>query len=196
MKQLSLTDIASIYESADLECKAAQGRDGSGELPLSFWETYSAMANSGGGEVYLGIEETPPGRFSVKGIANPGKVKKALWDILHSRSKVNRNILSESDVQDVLVEGQHVVCVTVPRARRQDRPVHLGDNPFGNTYLRRHEGDYKATDETVRRMIAESVEESRARGDPRGFDQYHYSRRLYRPDVYPGGEAAGHVLLP
>jgi len=126
MKQLSLTDIASVYESVDLECKAAQGRDGSEELPLSFWETYSAMANSEGGEVYPGIEETPPGHFGVKGITNPGKVKKALWDILHSRSKISRNILGESNVQDVLVDGLQVIRVTIPRARHQDRPVHLG----------------------------------------------------------------------
>ena len=57
MKTLTLSDIAALYESVDLECKAAQGRDGAGELPLSFWETYSAMANAEGGEVYLGIEE-------------------------------------------------------------------------------------------------------------------------------------------
>ena len=49
MKTLTLSDIAALYESVDLECKAAQGRDGAGELPLSFWETYSAMANAEGG---------------------------------------------------------------------------------------------------------------------------------------------------
>ena len=49
MKTLTLSDIAAFYESVDLECKAAQGRDGAGELPLSFWETYSAMANAEGG---------------------------------------------------------------------------------------------------------------------------------------------------
>jgi ATP-dependent DNA helicase RecG len=32
----------------------------------------------------------------------------------------------------------------------------LGANPFGNTYLRRHEGDYKADDEIVKRMLAEA----------------------------------------
>lgn len=161
MKTLTLSDIASLYESVDLECKAAQGRDGTGELPLSFWETYSAMANAEGGEVYLGIEELSPGKFSVKGIINHAKVKKSLWDTLHSKSKVSRNILSDASVQDLLVEGVQVIQITIPRARRQDRPVYLGENPFGGTYLRRHEGDYKADDETVRRMIAESVEDSR-----------------------------------
>lgn len=169
MKEISLSEIAALGESVDFECKAAQGKDGSGELPLSFWETYSAMANTEGGEVYLGIEEVAPGNFNVKGIANTGKIKKTLWDTLHSRTKVNRNILTESDVQDVLVDGLPVVRVVLPRARRQDRPVHLSGNPFGNTYLRRHEGDYKAEDEIVRRMIAESVEDSR---DDRILDNF------------------------
>ena len=51
MNNFSLSDIISLAESVTLECKAAQGRDGKGEVPASFWETYSAMANTNGGEV-------------------------------------------------------------------------------------------------------------------------------------------------
>ena len=161
MNNFSLSDIISLAESVTLECKAAQGRDGKGEVPASFWETYSAMANTNGGEVYLGIEEKPPGVFRVPGIKEPEKLQKSLWDILHAKTKVNRNILSDSDIQIIAVDGKKVIQINIPRSRRQDRPIHLGTNPFGNTYLRRHEGDYKAGDETVRRMIAESIEDSR-----------------------------------
>lgn len=161
MNNFSLSDIISLAESVTLECKAAQGRDGKGEVPVSIWETYSAMANTNGGEVYLGIEEKPPGAFRALGIREPEKLKKSLWDTLHAKTKVNRNILDDSNIQIIAVDGQKVVQITIPRARRQDRPIHLGTNPFGNTYLRRHEGDYKANDEAIRRMIAESVEDSR-----------------------------------
>ena len=156
-----ILDIAALSESVDLECKAAQGRNGLGEVPSSFWETYSAMANSNGGEIYLGIEETAPGEFNVVGIKDTGRVKKSLWDTLHAKSKVNRNILNDEDISVVTVNQKPVMRITIPRARRQERPIHLGVNPFGNTYLRRHEGDYKADDETVRRMMAECVEDSR-----------------------------------
>ena len=161
MNNFSLSDIISLAESVTLECKAAQGRDGKGEVPASFWETYSAMANTNGGEVYLGIEEKPPGVFRALGIKNPEKLKKSLWDTLHAKTKVNRNILSDANIEVITVDGQKVIQITIPRARRQDRPIHLGTNPFGNTYLRRHESDYKADDETIRRMIAESIEDSR-----------------------------------
>jgi predicted HTH transcriptional regulator len=161
MSNFNISDIISLAESVTLECKAAQGRDGKGEVPASFWETYSAMANTNGGEVYLGIEEKPPGTFRVIGIKDPERVKKSLWDTLHAKTKVNRNIINDSNVKVITVDGHKVIQITIPRARRQDRPIHIGTNPFGNTYFRRHEGDYKADDETVRRLIAESVEDSR-----------------------------------
>lgn len=40
-----------LGEGCDLECKAAQGRDGRGELPEDFWRSYSAMANADGGVI-------------------------------------------------------------------------------------------------------------------------------------------------
>ena len=48
-------DFAGLAESFDLECKAAQGRHGRGELPEDFWKSYSAMANTDGGVIVLGI---------------------------------------------------------------------------------------------------------------------------------------------
>ena len=33
-------NLASLAEACDLECKAAQGRDGRGELPDDFWKSY------------------------------------------------------------------------------------------------------------------------------------------------------------
>jgi hypothetical protein len=45
-------DFCSLSESHDLECKAAQGRDGRGELPEDFWKSYSAMANTEGGLIF------------------------------------------------------------------------------------------------------------------------------------------------
>ncbi|MDO5102077.1 MAG: hypothetical protein Q4D91_04155 [Lautropia sp.] len=49
-------DVEHLAETIDLECKAAQGQDGQGELPHDFWKTYSAMANPFGG-TYLRLHE-------------------------------------------------------------------------------------------------------------------------------------------
>jgi len=169
MDSLTLEDIAALAESVETECKAAQGRDGSGELPEDFWKSYCGMANADGGTIWLGIKEQPRGQFAACGILEIDRVRKDIWDNLNNRQKVSANLLAERDIQPVAVEGKFVLRVVVPRARRQSKPVHLGNNPFGNTYIRRHEGDYPADDETVRRMLAERVEDSRDERVLKGF---------------------------
>lgn len=161
LNRWSALDIAALSEACDLECKAAQGRDGRGEVPEDFWKSYSAMANADGGVILLGIKEKPRGQFEALGLGDVERVRKALWDNLHNRKQISDNLLGEDDVQPIDVDGKTVLQVNVPRARRQQRPVHLGGNPFGNTYQRRYEGDYAVDDETVRRMMAERVEDSR-----------------------------------
>jgi len=170
MTKLPLDDLGFLAESADLECKAAQGRDGRGELPADFWASYSAMANTDGGVILLGVQEKPRGRFQALGLADAERVRKALWDNLHNRRQISTNLLHEAQVQPVQMSGRTVLRIEVPRAPRQQRPVHVGENPFGGTYLRRHEGDYVADDETVRRLLAERVEDSRDERVLKGYD--------------------------
>lgn len=162
-------DVLSLSESAALECKAAQGRDGRGEVPADFWASYSAMANGEGGVILLGVQEKPKGSFQILGITEPARIRKALWDNLNNPKQVSANLLSEGDITVVEADGKGLVRVRVPRAPRQSRPIHTGANPFGGTYVRRFEGDYRADDETVRRMLAERVEESRDERVLRGF---------------------------
>ncbi|MDC6166992.1 RNA-binding domain-containing protein [Paucibacter sp. XJ19-41] len=169
-QDLTLNDLSILAERCDLECKAAQGRDGRGELPADFWKSYSAMANGEGGLIWLGVQEKPLGHFQAVGLIDVERVRKALWDNLHNPKQVSANLLAEHQVQPVRVDGKTVLRIEVPRASRQVKPVHLGSNPFGGTYLRRHEGDYPADEETVRRMLAERVEDARDARVLKGFD--------------------------
>lgn len=169
-ERLTMDDVVLLAESADLECKAAQGADGKGELPTDFWKSYSAMANAQGGVILLGVREKPRGVFRAVGLENVERVRKALWDNLHNPKQISINLLAEQHIQPVEIEGKTVLRVEIPRASRQQRPVHLGNNPFGGTFLRRYEGDYQADDETVRRMLAERVEDSRDERVLKGFD--------------------------
>ena len=167
---MTLDDLSTLAESVDLECKAAQGRDGRGELPEDFWKSYCAMANCDGGVIWLGIQEKPRGHFSVLGLVDVDRVRKALWDNLHNRKQVSANLLVEHQIQPIIVEGKTVLRIEVPRASRHIKPVYLGGNPMVGTYIRRHEGDYLADDETVRRMLAERKEDSRDERVLKGFD--------------------------
>ena len=83
-----LGNVQTLRENYEFEAKAAQGRDGNGELPRSFWETYSSLANTDGGFVALGLEENPDHSFKCLGIGNPEKLLKELWDNLNNKQKV------------------------------------------------------------------------------------------------------------
>lgn len=106
MSRLSLTELEQLAESCDLEAKKAAGRDGRGELPGSFFESYSAMANTDGGIILLGVEEDPSGHLVAHGIAEITRVQKALWDGLNNPQRVSFNLLSNSDVEVLDVEGR------------------------------------------------------------------------------------------
>ena len=158
---ISNETILGLSEGADVEIKAALGRDGRGELPKAFWQTYSAMANTDGGVVLLGIQETSKGVFEVVGLKDASKVRKALWDSLNNRDQISVNLLAESSIEELLLGSKVVLKVAVPRAKRSQKPVYCGKNPFSGTYQRRYEGDYLCEEESVRRMLAEQVEDER-----------------------------------
>jgi predicted HTH transcriptional regulator len=158
---LDFSQIADLTEAFDFELKKAAGKDGQGQLPESFFPTYSAMANTEGGVVLLGIEETAADTYQVFGVANPNKVITELWSNLNNKEKVSANILSDSCVQIIEVEHKKVVQVTIPRATRFQMPVYIGKNPFVGTYRRHGEGDFRCHEEAVKRMLADQVEDAR-----------------------------------
>ena len=165
----TLEDVARLAESTHLECKLAAGPNGKGRLPNDFWPTYSAFANTQGGVVVLGLRERA-GRFAVHGVAEPERVTADLFSTANNPQKVSTNLLSDSCVQRVTVDGQTLLAIQVPAATRRQRPVYLNGNPLGgNTYRRLHEGDQRCDDETVRRMICEQMYDTRDQFVLNGF---------------------------
>lgn len=159
-KLTTLNDITLLRESLVLECKAAQGISGQGEVPKDFWPTYSAMSNAHGGLVILGIQEKS-GVFSVLGLKDINKVRSDLFNILNNPGKVSINLLRDSDAQELELDGKLVLILSIPQAGRKDKPVYLNGQPLGNTYRRLNDGDRKCDDTTVKRMLAEQVQDSR-----------------------------------
>ncbi len=158
-------------EDVDLEFKSAQGADGKGVVPRSLWETYSAMANTEGGVIYMGVKQEGD-EFFIEGIKSPAHVQKFFWDSVNNAQVVSSNILRDQDVQVEVLNGLSVVSIRVPRAKREERPIFVGLNPFSGTYKRNFEGDYKCNRNSVQRMIAEATERSR---DERILPNYELS---------------------
>ena len=150
MSQLDLFSMSQpAAESIDTEFKSARGG-----LPGSFWETYSAMANTQGGTIILGVAEEAGG-LVWEGVPDAAQLRTVLWNQLNDRNKVSRNLLSDADIQTFADEDRHFVAVTVPRASRLQRPVYIGPNPMTGTFRRAEEGDYRCQDDEVRRMLAD-----------------------------------------
>jgi ATP-dependent DNA helicase RecG len=157
----NIEELLELHENGDFEGKAAQGKDGSGAIPRSFWPTYSAMANTNGGTIALGVKEKSDRRFAVLGLPDIERALKELWDSLHNPQIVNCCLLKDSDVQAVNIEGKKILWIQIPRATRVQRPIYVGSNPLTGTYRRNYEGDYLCDEAAVRRMLAEATEDAR-----------------------------------
>ena len=138
-------------ESDDLEFKSAKGG-----LPQSLWETYSAMANTAGGFILLGVADSG----IVSGVADQNEMRKIFWNTINNRSKVSANILESSDLQVIEYAGKSLITIHIPRASRYQKPIFIGQNPFTGTYKRNYEGDYRCNEREVAHMFSDKSEES------------------------------------
>ncbi|WP_230963592.1 RNA-binding domain-containing protein [Burkholderia territorii] len=144
-----------------MEFKKAGGRDGQGEVPKDFWPTYSAMANTEGGEIYLGVEELKPAGLRPHHLVNVATMRQDVFNLANNRQKVSANLLRDDDVQVIQVDHFSLLRVRVPRASRKQRPIYVGENPLRGTYERRHEGDFLVEEGKVRQMLAEQSDAPR-----------------------------------
>lgn len=111
-----------------------------GGLPASLWETYSSFANCYGGVIILGVKERPDGSWYTTGLdaRDRDKLLKQLWDAINNRKKVNMNLLKEDDVETYVENGDLIIVIYVPMAKREEKPIYINDDLFGGTYRRNH----------------------------------------------------------
>lgn len=153
---MKLNEFKTYKEGNRLEMKAAQGRDGTGAVPRSAWETLSAFANTSGGTIVLGVKEPEPGVFEVIGLGNPDKVLDDFWNAALSKGKVSARFLKDEDASIEEVDGKHIVVIRVPWVDRHSRPVYINDDLFGGTFRRTHTGDHLCGREEVLSMLRDA----------------------------------------
>ncbi len=155
MTEQDVLELLRYGEHIHLECKKAETT-----LPASVWETYSSFANTDGGTILFGIEERMKEldferRFTIQSIKNPDQRIKDFWNTVNS-NKVSTNILVDSDIGTCSVKGETIIWIRVPRAKYNQRPVYLNENPIKGSYKRNHEGDYHCTEEEVKAMLRDA----------------------------------------
>jgi len=154
-KIFDLADFDKYREDNRLEVKKAKGG-----LPLSLWDTYSAMCNTYGGVIICGVQERDDKSWFTTGLKDVSSLKKAFWDTINNSQKVSINLLTEDDVQDYEVDGDVILVINVPRAPREERPVYLNDNFMRGSFKRNYEGDYHCTPREVKAMLRDQANET------------------------------------
>lgn len=152
-----IADLIRKGEGSRIEMKACGN-----SLPKSVWETYSAFANTRGGEILLGItehmERIGNDRFEITGVDDPNKIVTDFFNILHNRQKVNRSVLVDSDVRIVDINGRNVVHIYVPEADYRLKPIYINDNIQSGTYKRLNDGDRHVSADELAMMIRDSTD--------------------------------------
>ena len=166
---LNFNSLVVNQENNQLEAKSAQT-----SLPSSIWETYSAFANTNGGQILLGVsEDKATKKLKVTGIDNPEKQKKAFWDTINNPNKVSNNLLNDNDFNEIVLEdGKTVFLIHVPKARLELRPVYINNDLYKGSFKRNHEGDYHCTKEEISSMMRDAYIHSY---DSKILEQYDLS---------------------
>ena len=151
MVEFDLNKLGEYREHNQLEAKKAKGG-----FPGSFWETYSAFANTDGGIILLGVREEKDGRLVPEDV-DAEKLEKDFWNMVNNRQKISANIVTRSMVKIEPIDGKNVLVVRVPRAERAARPVYVGMDPKSGTYRRNHEGDYHCSLDEMSLMFRDAA---------------------------------------
>ena len=141
------------------ETDEVEFKRGRGGVPASFWESYSAFANTDGGVIVLGVKDES-GVREIEGLDNVDKIVAGVWNAANNHEKVSANVLANRQVYPVEVGGKRLVVVEVPRAARTDRPVYVGADVFKGTFRRNGEGDYHCSREAVEAMLRDRCPET------------------------------------
>ncbi|MFT4039849.1 MAG: putative DNA binding domain-containing protein [Thermomicrobiales bacterium] len=149
---VALLDELGEAESLDLEFKEAGGG-----IPHALWETICAFANTSGGTFVLGVTEQQQ-NLVVAGVPH---LQQRLDD-LHSQSrnqrKISHDVLSSGNVSVRSIDGKDVIIIAVRAVDRRSRPVYVNGQLSTGTYLRRHSGDFVASEHEIRQMMREAVD--------------------------------------
>ena len=150
-----ISNFDSYRENNRREVKKA--KDG---LPISLWDTYSSFANCYGGVIILGVKENKDGSWYTTGLQNAPKLQKDFWDTINNAKKVSVNLLNEDDLETFEYNGDVIMVIHVPPARREQKPVYTNDDMFGGTFRRNWEGDYHCTRLQVKTMLRDQADDT------------------------------------
>lgn len=136
-----------VEENREIEFKKAKN-----SFPKEALKTYSAFANTNGGVLILGVDDTTK---EIVGINDIVKIKKDLFDTLNNHERVSKNIITDDHVKEIEKDGKVILVINIPKATYSDKPIYL-NNEYTQSYKRNYEGDYKCTKQEIEMMIRDA----------------------------------------
>lgn len=91
---LDFADLQKYRENNRIEAKKAMGG-----LPHSLWKTYSALANTVGGILLLGVVETADKSFRCVTLPDPEGLVREFWSIVNDKRRVTASNTGRSTAQ-------------------------------------------------------------------------------------------------
>ncbi|MCM8626699.1 MAG: putative DNA binding domain-containing protein [Defluviicoccus sp.] len=131
-------------EWSDLEVKAAQH-----EVPKSAYETVSAFANTSGGHLVFGVQQSGD-QFEIVGVISLDKVQNDFLSGLRSTQKISYQIATTEDI--IETETGRLLVFYVPEAPRQHKPVYLNGD-IRRSFIRRGAADHRCDENDIRRFL-------------------------------------------
>ena len=136
-----------LPEWSDLECKKAKNG-----VSDDAYRTVSAFANSEGGTLIFGIQQTT-GNLGIEGVTNPDKIQNDFLSALRTGEKLNRKISATAEMLDF--DGKVLLIFHIPESPRNEKPVYLNGD-IRKCYIRRGAGDEQCTQVEIERFLRDS----------------------------------------
>ncbi len=126
----------------------AEAKRARGGFPGDLWKSIGALANTGGGLVILGVDETSG--FAVTGLADPKTTAEQLKRVCEDAEPPLRALISIIDH----VDGA-VVAAQIPAVPRSQQPCFFPKKgtPEQSSFYRMHDGDQHFTPVEVAHLL-------------------------------------------
>lgn len=147
MTREKLLEILSGFEWNDVEFKEA-ARD----VPKEAFPTVSAFSNTSGGWLIFGVKEAN-GKFEIIGVIDVDKVQGDFLTALRNQQRISKIVTPEES--HMRVDDKVLLIFYIPEARRQDKPIYLG-NDLTRSYVRKGGSDMRCSEEELRRFIRDA----------------------------------------
>ncbi len=132
---MDISDLLTMEESLHLEFKVSKK-----SLSDSLFETYSAFANTDGGDIYLGISDELP--HKIIGVDNPKQQIASFIKSVNNPTKCSCNLINDDDIELIETPEGSIIRIHVKKAPLSERPVYI-NGIIDLSFLRLGEADQK-----------------------------------------------------